>query len=333
MKTLREIFFILMSICLCLQATANNCDSTFQLFKTIKTIGIDRSAKYPEELQKLKKECILEMLDSINDNNYYRIIHIITMYYVFIEPDVCKNVYVGGIDSTIFAKISYGLSNKNLEIAEMYRSHLETTGQLLWILQRNSLTIESLREYVINHKGNVNRQIVLYISSIKDTSSFWLIYKNIKEERKNDSEALIFLIHCGIEYFGYYSLFIENAADLIRRGNSTMVIRSIIKILPQKYSYDEAKKIFSKLVLDKQLMCKLSSCHGQNMKLSVFNYDFYRGIPIFYPNVAKSNEYVDICFKGYLHSSDMNVENNCEFDKRLYDLLVKTIKAEYKDLK
>jgi hypothetical protein len=192
-----------MSMCLCWQATANNCDSTFLLFKTIKTIGIDRSAKYPEELKGLKKECILEILDSINDNNYhnyYRIMHIITMYYVFIEPDVCKNVHVDGIDSTVFAKISYGLSNKNLEIAEMYLSHLETTGQLLWILERDSLTRESLREYVVNHKGNVNRQIVSYISSIKDTSSFWLIYKNIKEKRKNDENALRFLMHCGMEW-------------------------------------------------------------------------------------------------------------------------------------
>jgi hypothetical protein len=332
MKILQKIILSLIVMFLCLRVAANNCDSTFQLFKTIKAIGIDRHAKYPEDLKKLNKECIFQILDSINNDNYEQIIQIITMYYVYIEPNVYKNVLVNKIDSAIIAKISYGLSNNNLKVAEKCLRCLEITKQISWILERDSLAKKALQRYILNRNGNVDREILSYVSAIGDTVSFWLIYKNIKEERKNDGNALRFLIHCGIEYFGYYSLFIENAEYLIELDNSSMVIRRIIDVLPQKYNFNDAKKIFSKLTLNERLMRKYSLCDGKNMTMSVFNYDFYWGIPIFYPNIAKSNEYINNCFKEYLEKG-YATEKSCVFDKRLYNLVVKTIKAEYKDLK
>jgi hypothetical protein len=294
------------------------------LFRTIKTIGINRSTEYPQELKNLKKECILDMLDSINDNNYYQIIHIVTMYYVFIEPNAFKNVYVEKTDSTISAKISYGLSNKNFKIAEKCRRYLEITKQLLWILQRDSLTRKSLREYVINQNGNVDNDIVSYISSTKDTFAFWIIYKNIKEKRKDDGSAMSFMLYNGMKYFKYYTLFLENAEHLVNIGWAPMVIDALCTTLPKDYDFNAAKKTYSKIVLNEHVMRSLSSADGENVSVSVFNYDFSHGIETFYPQLAKMDEYINSCMKPPKY---------CEFDKRLYNLLVKTIKSEYKDLK
>ncbi|MDR2908237.1 MAG: hypothetical protein LBU91_09660 [Bacteroidales bacterium] len=67
-----------------------------------------------------------------------------------------------------------------------------------------------------------------------------------------------------------------------------------------------------------------SPAEGEDIVISTFNFDFYWGIPIFYPELTKSKEYINGCIES---------NNFCEFDKPLYDLLVKTIKSEYKDLK
>jgi hypothetical protein len=321
---MKHLLFLIFAF-LCIDLSAENCDSTFQLFKTIRTIGIDRDAKYPEELKRLEKECILDILDSINDNNYYRIVHIITMYYVFIEPDVCKNVYVEKIDSAIIAKISYGLSNKNLKIAEEFREHLGITKQFSWILQRDSLARKSLQEYVVNHNGNVNRGIVSYISEIRDSVSFWLVYQHFKDERKNYGSDLRYLIYCGMENFGYYDLFLENTERLSNLGWTCMVSKTLHDEIINKCGYDVARKAYSKLILNKDLMQSRSSSDvWSDITPSVFKEDFSSGIEIFYPKLAKTDEYINSC---------MNPPKYCEFDKRLYDLLVKTIKSEYKDLK
>lgn len=326
----RKYLLFLIFIFLCTSLCAEDCDSTFKIYKTreIVAIGLDT---FPQRLKDVRKECLLPLMDSINDENIYYVLHFIAMYYYYIEPNAHNALHIDKVDSSIIAKISYGLASSETVFSENYRNYFKKAKQLSWILQRDSLSRKSLQKYVINHNGNVDWNIVSYISEIRDTASFWLIYKNIKEERKNDGDALRYLIYCGIEKFEYYSLFVENAADLIRLDNSSMVASTLISTLSQKYSYDIAKKTFSKLVLDEQLMRKYSLCDGKNMSMSVFNHDFYWGIFHFYPQIIKTNEYINTCNeylkKGYFTGK------TCTFDKRLYNLLVKTIKTEYKDLK
>ena len=322
-KNMKHLLF-LVSVFLCTNLCAENCDSTFQLFKTIKRIGIDPGAKYPQELKRLKKDCILDILDSVNDKNYYQIIHLVTMYYVFVEPNAFKGMYVEKTDSAIAAKICYGLSNKNSEIAKKCHSHLEITKQLLWILQRDSVSRRSLQEYIVNRNGNVSRNIVSCVSEIRDTAPFWLIYKNIKEERKNAVDALNYLMYCSVEYFGYYALFVENEKYLSDLGLGCVVSHTLCDKIAEKYNYNIAKRTYSKLILNRNLMQRHSACSEGRASVSVFNYDFSYGIEIFYPELAKMDEYINSCMK---------YEKQCEFDERLYKSLVKTIKAEYKDLK
>ena len=322
-------FLVLLMSFICLISRAQNCDSTIYFANHYYSIaGREQQKFFDVKKHLISNQCFLTILDSITQKDISPCLTFISDYYYFSRDIPYRGYYVeDAIDSAVAARISYQIADTNKNMASWYRTYYTNIGkQYIWILQHNSNSRDTLRKYILSQNENINIDWVEYAFIIKDSVSFWHVYNVVKKNKsaKNYAKNFEDVIYMGMQYFGYYKLFGDNIDELTKNSKMGGSIPStIIDVLPQQEGFNYAKKIYNKAILNKDFMKRnsvigylLDTKHssGDN-NISIFNYDFIRGIAVFYPELLKSKEYINHQKNQYPF-----------FDEPLYNLLVKTIK-------
>lgn len=308
-------------------SVAQSCDSTLYFSRHYYFLkGKDEKMFFKKIEPLISNKCFIHILDSINKINVSQSLDFISDYYYFVKsfPDV-NSFIADAVDSTISARISYHIADTNNYLASRYRSYFTNIEkQYEWILNHNKRSREILRKYILLQDKEVEDISWLkFVCMIKDSIAFNHAF-NITKNNKNSidyAKNFEILINMGMDCFGNYSLFEDNLNELIKISKyGASLANRIIDGLPGKVNYKYAKKIFNKVILNKKFM-QMDSGIGELVRdgasASIFNYNFIRGIEVYYPELLKTKEYKSSCKNSY-----------CFFDEKLYALLVKTIKRK-----